>query len=365
MRFTTFEQKRNTRHPHLNRFSEIQVFKTLGKYLQDASRYFNQHLVRQASDAGPASRESIALKNVDHALNDRPARARPQGLAVPGVLKSAKNIGLAFALACPLCAQTSISLYQVTSATTSSNFNNTNPKYNSWTVMYNYSGSGSFSIELDCAADATAAGGSPTPGTFAACTNTKTGSNPSTTPNYGYITFVGYTPWVRLNLTALSGGGNMTAVAIAFTAADPESGSGGGSGCTGTISTPCIVGGNSNGANYTLEMGGASTAFTLSAGTDVKLVAGTSGKTTYLTRLTVQWDNAATATIRQGTTSSTPCDTSTTTIDGPYGNGNVTGLAIDYGSDFSPLTTTSTGLDICLHLSASVTGGGGASYNQH
>lgn len=279
--------------------------------------------------------------------------------------KSAKNIifGLIFA-SLPAFGQSGfITLYQATAPATSANFNNSNPKYNAWTVMYNYSGSGTFSIELDCAPDATTAGGTPTPGTFAACTNTVTGNNPSTTPAYGYITFVGYTPWLRLHLTAISSG-NLTAAAVAFNPADPEGSSGGGGGCAGTLSTPCVIGGNGNGVNTVLTIGPSATNFALSAATDVKIVAGTTGKTTYLTRLSVQWDNAATATIREGTTSSTPCDTSTATLDGPYGNANVTGLALDYGSDFSPLATTASGLDICLHLSTAATGGGGASYSQ-
>jgi hypothetical protein len=305
-----------------------------GKF-QYPINYFDFAGIGQASYAdqlGTGQRRDFV--HVDHA---------PKHAAV----KLAGQVLFLAMLAMPCFAQGSLSLYQVM-APASEQFNNTNPRYNAWTVMYNYSGSGSFSIEFDCAQDATVAGGTPTPGSYAACTNTITGSNPSTTPNYGYVTFVGYTPWLKLNLTAISSG-DMTAVAVGFTAADPESGGGGSSPCK---TSPCIIAGSSSGA------------VSLSAATDVKLVAGTSGKKTYLTRLTISWDNAATATIRQGTTSSTPCDTSTATIDGPYGNTTVTGLALDYGSDFSALTTTATDLDICLHLSTSVTGGGGVSYTQ-
>lgn len=338
-----------------------------------------------------------------HASHHHPARARRQPpVRTRTLLKSAKNISIALIFSGLAFAQSGfIQIYQAQSAT-SQQFNNINPKYNAWTVMYNYSGSGSFSIELDCAADATTAGGTPTPGTYLTCSNTVTGSNPATTPNYGYITFVGYTPWLKLNVTAISSG-NMTAVAVGFNPADPESTSSGSGGCAGTASTPCIVAGpNSPGTPSTkspvqiagndgtdvrsiltdsggrvvvlpgqdsvpepIIVGTSQTHFALSAATDVVIISGTSGKTTYLTRVSVAWDAAATATIRQGTTSSTPCDTSTATIDGPYGNGNITALVLDYGSDFSPLTTSSTGLDICLHLSASATGGGGASYNQH
>ena len=206
---------------------------------------FEQTSIGATSQPGPV--DTVVSLRPDanrffHAPDLRPARARRQGPVRTSLLRSAKNIGIALAFISPLCAQQGfIQMFQATSSATSAAFNNINPRDNAWTVMYNYSGAGTFSIELDCAPDATVAGGTPTPGTFAACTNKVTGNNPSTTPNYGYITFVGYTPWLRLNLTAISSG-NMTAVAVGFTAADPESGGSGG-GCVGTIATPCIVAG--------------------------------------------------------------------------------------------------------------------------
>jgi hypothetical protein len=313
-------------------------------------------------------------------------------------LRSAKNIGIALAFATLCLGQsTTISLYQQTAPVASANFNNINPRYNAWTVMYNYSGSGSFSIELDCAPDATTAGGTPTAGSFAACTNVKTGNNPSATPNYGYMTFVGYTPWLKLNLTAISSG-NMTAVAVGFTAADPESGGGSG-GCVGTTGTPCIVAGptpagsaptknpvmvagidgtdvrtlltdatgrlqvlpSTDGNPQPIIAGTSQAAVSISSGTDVVVVTGTSSKKTHITKLDLSWDNSAIVTIREGTTVSTPCDTTTVALSGGYNN--LVALFEDYGSDFAALTTTVNADDICLHFSTSVTGGGQVFYS--
>jgi len=175
------------------------------------------------------------LVNNGHSSHCYSDRARRQGPVRTSLVKSAKNISIGLLLASTLAAQV---IYQAT-APTSQTFNNINPRDNAFTVMYNYSGSGTFSIELDCAADATVAGGTPTPGSFSACTPT-TGTNPSTTPNFGYITFIGYKPWIKLNLKAISSG-NMTALTTGFAPADPEGGGSGG--CAGTSTTPCIVAG--------------------------------------------------------------------------------------------------------------------------
>jgi hypothetical protein len=153
----------------------------------------------------------------------------------------------------------------------------------------------------------------------------------------------------------------MTAVAIPFTPADPEGGSGGG--CAGTVGTPCIIGGNGNGTGTAMPFGVSTASVSLSAGTDVVLVSGVSGKTTRITKFDVSWDNSAAVTIREGTTSSTPCDTSTTALSGAYNN--LVALFEDYASDFSPLITTAMDLDLCLHFSTSVTGGGQVFYSQY
>ena len=177
------------------------------------------------------------------------ARARRQPQTVLGLRFKRQNI-ITFALlliTAPLFAQNGFigDLYQKTAPATSQPFNNSNPRYNSWVVMYSYVGSGNFSIELDCAQDATTPGGTPTPGTFTTCANNVTGSNPSTQAlgNFGYITFVGYTPWLETVINSIASG-SITVVAFGYPASPPDAGGGGGGGgCAGTASTPCIVAG--------------------------------------------------------------------------------------------------------------------------
>ena len=298
----------------------------------------------------------------NHCPDLRPARASRQGPVRTTLLRSAKNISIALAFTTLAFAQGSLQIYQAT-APISETFNNSNPKYNAWTVMYSYSGSGTFSIELDCAPDATVAGGTPTPGSYTACTAT-TGVNPSTTPQYGYITFVGYetalgsAPWVKLNLTAISSG-NLTAFAMGFTAADPESGTGGSGGCPGTKSTPCVVA-NLNGAgnviipNYCTD----TAAINLSAVTGENQIIAASGSTVIrLCNIAVGMTGASTVSITAGT--GTNCGTSTTTLWGPYPS-NTTAFTQDLaGSILVPA-----GDAVCLNFGSTVTAGGGVSYSQ-
>ena len=177
----------------------------------------------------------------------RPARARRQAQTVSGRpgKRQIKSILAFLLITSPLAAQQGFigDLYQKTAMGTSAAFNNSNPRYNAWTVMYTYSGSGNFSVELDCAPDVTTPGGTPTPGSFTTCSNTVTGSNPSTQAlgKFGYITFVGYTPWIETKINSISSG-NVTIIAWGFNPADPEAASGSG-GCAGTAGTPCIVAG--------------------------------------------------------------------------------------------------------------------------
>jgi hypothetical protein len=350
----------------------------------------------------------------------RPERARRQArLVLSSLVKSATSISFILAFASLACAQQgSLTIYQAT-APVSYQFNNTNPRYNAWTVMYSYSGSGTFSVELDCAPDATIAGGTPTPGSYTACTAT-TGSNPSTTPQYGYMTFIGYqtslgsAPWVKLNLTAISSG-NMTVFATGFTAADPESGTGGGGGCVGTASTPCIVAGpnapgsastknpvqvagndgtdvraiatdssgrtqvvgvaatgsnpsgnpvpqaNLDGAGHVIipNFCTLASAINLSSVSGENQIVALSGSTVIrICNIAVGMTAAATVSIDVGT--GTNCGTGTATIWGPYPS-NTTGFT----EDFLGILVVPAGDAVCLNFGATVTAGGGISYVQY
>ena len=99
---------------------------------------------------------------------------------------------------------------------------------------------------------------------------------------------------------------------------------------------------------------------TLSAGTDVVIVAGTVAKLTYVGHLSFSTDSAQTMTIREGT--GTTCGTSTVILFGPYPT--LATIALDF-SPAGGLHTKVTGDDLCLHFGASVTAGGGVVYGVH
>ena len=319
----------------------------------------------------------LELTESSHAPDLRPARARKQGPVLTSLLKSAKNISIGLIFAATLAAQQgSITLYQVTTAVSSASFNNINPRYNAWTLMYNYSGSGTFSIELDCAPDATTAGGTPTAGVFVTCSNTVTGTNPSTTPNYGYITFVGYTPWLKIKLGSISSG-NMTALAVGFTAADPEAVSS--SGCAGTAATPCIVAGpNATGVAPTknpVQTAGydgagnvvpivlctTSAVVNISSMGETQIIALSSGKTIRVCNVDLSFPTPAAFNLQVDYGTGTNCATGTGHLTGIYTfNSAVLGFFDDPGA-LAPLVPPASNA-VCLNLSAAVTVQGTVSY---
>ena len=101
---------------------------------------------------------------------------------------------------------------------------------------------------------------------------------------------------------------------------------------------------------------------TIAAGTDAVIATGAMGKKTYIGTLVFSLDSAQSVTIRQGTTSSTPCDTGTATIIGPLPA--TTTVALDPNTQ-GPFHTTTNANDLCIHLGGSATVGGGLTYGQH
>jgi hypothetical protein len=203
----------------------------------------------------------------------------------------------------------------------------------------------SLTINIEGAPDS---GGSP--GSFASLASATT--FPSGKIDYSAST--AYSPWMRVTISAIGTAGLVNGVLNGWRE-DQSSiggGGGGGGGCAGTVGEPCVIGGT-NGSAQTIIVGTIETQITLSAGTDVVIVAGTSGKTSYIPKFDMSWDNNADVTVREGT--GTTCLSSTTALAGPYKN--LVALFEDYGG-FAPLHATATGLDICLHFSTSVTGGG-------
>ena len=282
-----------------------------------------------------------------------------------------------------------------------------------WTVQYNSTGFSAVSVVFQSAQGAVTAG---TFGTYGG--TVVTGANPMTSTTGELSTFDNGTvnvPWVRMRLNTLTGTGNVSGVLYGFKLGPSSGGSPSSSGCPGTTGTPCVVDGvtavgnppttppvlvaGQDGTNVqtvktdtagdVLVNGGSAPgaaagnpittgfrddasnvlsafafpdqgAFTLSSGTDVVVVTGTSAKKTYLGHLSFTADSAQTVTIRQGTGST--CGSGTATIAGPYPN--ATAFALDF-SAAGGLHTTVNANDICLHFGGAVTAGGGVVYGVH
>ncbi len=157
---------------------------------------------------------------------------------------------LAFLCSLPAFAQ-SICTAQFIGASatgTSAVIDNRSKMCSEWTVTYNPAGFTGLSIQLETANNNASATG---PATFALSTGTVLeGANPSTavncqtTSNCQFI-INGYAPWIRLNLTSVTGTGTLTALAFGTTAPSPAIAitPGGATACPGTVGTPCLTAG--------------------------------------------------------------------------------------------------------------------------
>ena len=293
-------------------------------------------------------------------------------------------------------------------------FDNRQAGCSNWTVTYSQVAAGALQIEIQGAENVGGAPGAWT--TFVGGTVIVIqGANPSTTTPSGIIQVAGYKPFMRVlsdsqsaNLVGFLFGARNSAAAGATPVTAP---------CPGTAATPCVVDGpDAPGAVSTknpVQVAGfdgtdvraiatdasgrsvvapqaadgaaAGNSFpqgarddasnmlsyhvgtdqadvTLSAGTDVKIVAGVAAKQVYVYHLSFSGDSSQAITIRQGTTVSTPCDTTTVVLAGPYQN--LQGLALDF-NPFDPLKTTVAASDVCLHFGGSVTTGGLVKYAQY
>ena len=141
--------------------------------------------------------------------------------------------------------------FNLTAAGASAQFANTFPACDTWTVTYANAGFSGLTLTFQSAAMGTAPGaGFPNgqPGSFSTYGGTiVAGVNPNTSTTGATTQFANgaiASPFVRVNLSGLTGSGNVVGSFYGYkTGATGGNGGGGGSGCVGTVATPCVVDG--------------------------------------------------------------------------------------------------------------------------
>ena len=118
-------------------------------------------------------------------------------------------------------------------------------------------------------------------------------------------------------------------------------------------------GANSGGS---LVQASSSTAINIASATTTQLVAGVSGQKIYVTAWDVMAGGSGTITLEYGTQTTSPCDTGTTLLTGPYPLIAQAGLA--KGSGLSPVFVVPAGAQLCARTSAAVQISGSVSYAQ-
>jgi hypothetical protein len=114
---------------------------------------------------------------------------------------------------------------------------------NNFVITYSAQGFATLSMVVQDAPDA-----GNTPGTWVTYAGTvNTGVNPNTSIVAASTNLTGFFRWIRVNLTAVTGTGTVDGVIYGDQVAPGAGASAGGGGCTGTVATPCIIGGK-NGA---------------------------------------------------------------------------------------------------------------------
>lgn len=229
------------------------------------------------------------------------------------------------------------------------------------------------------------------------------------------------TPWVAVALSGTPSSGPVQGTVLGWKSYPYGGGSGGGGGggggCVGTVMTPCVVEGvGADGAALAgnpvricgtdgtdcrtiatdangypkiigaVPVGSAApnpvttglrddsgnvqadyrfpdqAAISISSATAVRIVAGAMSKNSYIGHVFFSIASGTTVQFVQGTTVSTPCDTSQANLSGQLANTAAVALDFDVASAWH---TTTTGNDICVLFGASSTGGGAIVYGQH
>jgi hypothetical protein len=120
------------------------------------------------------------------------------------------------------------------------------------------------------------------------------------------------------------------------------------------------TGGPSSGSN--LVQASSSTVINISSATTARLVGGVSGQKIYVTAWDVIAGGSGTITLEYGTQTTSPCDTGTTPLTGPYPLIAQAGIA--KASGLSPVFVVPAGAQLCARTSAAVQMSGSISYAQ-
>lgn len=198
-----------------------------------------------------------------------------------------------------------------------------------WTVAYNAQGFSGLSLVLQSAPDA-----GNTPGSWSTFDGTViAGFNPNTATDYAFTTLSGYVPWLRMNLTSVTGSGTVVGVLYGYKD-DPGAGGGG-------SSTP---------AGYHTIDSRRSISATASGLTEI--LPGSPGIQIFIGHWSMSGDSVINVKLVAGTGSN--CGTGTFNLTDFYRQ--VDSLAFDWGA-YSPLAVPA-GNSVCVNFSGASNWGG-------
>lgn len=251
-----------------------------------------------------------------------------------------------------------------------------------WTLVYYSTGFSALSLQFEDAEDSAGS-----PGSWSAYQGTvATGSNPSTATTAASATFTGPAPypWLRINVTALTGSGSIKGQFYGYRAGNSAGGGGGGGGTTSDVNVkqwnghtsaecgvngcPAVGGPTASGSQPTgdpVYVAGRGTdgsliapiwastpaAVSLSSSGLTQIVALSSGKQIRITHLSLAFASAVDFQLEYGTGSN--CGSGTTALTGVYKG--ITAIALDFPADALVAPASQA---VCANLGTSVTGGG-------
>jgi hypothetical protein len=239
----------------------------------------------------------------------------------------------------PINPDCSIQLFNATATGTSGNLDNRGFNCVDWTVTIQFRGFTGASVELDSAPDNNGAPGAFTP--FGG--SVITGANPTTVfvQNSATATMTNFFPWLRLNITSLTGAGSINVIAAGFR----------------PIGFPLLKSGAVSASNIT-QIGGFNVSacnqqaiFNFSVAGNAQLIAASGSNRILICHYDVAFASAVDFKLTYGTTAN--CAAGTTDLTGL--KKNIVTDAEDYGP-FSPLIAPAS-QGVCGNSSAVVAGG--------